>query len=74
MPIYEYACRDCRHDFEILVHDGRTPVCPSCDSASLEKRFSAFAVGRGGAAIATSSPQACGSCGDPRGAGACSMN
>ena len=34
----------------------------------------AFAVGRGGPTVAASLPQACGSCGDPRGAGACSMN
>ena len=74
MPIYEYECRECRHGFELLVHTGGTPVCPSCDGVSLQKRLSAFAVGRGGAAIAASAPPACGSCGDPRGAGACSMN
>lgn len=74
MPIYEYACRECRHDFELLVHTGSSPVCPSCDSDSLQKRISAFAVGRGGTASIASTPQACGSCGDPRGAGACSMN
>ena len=74
MPIYEYECRDCRHDFELLVHAATTPVCPACDSISLRKRLSAFAVGRGDAAIAASAPQACGTCGDPRGAGACSMN
>ena len=74
MPIYEYQCRDCRHDFELLVHTGTTPVCPACDSASLQKRLSEFAVGRAGAASAMPAPQACGTCGDPRGAGACSMN
>ena len=74
MPIYEYACRDCRHDFELLVHAGSSPVCPACASVSLEKRISAFAVGGGGAATAAAAPQACGTCGDPRGAGACSMN
>ena len=74
MPIYEYNCRDCRRDFELLVHAGATPACPVCDSLSLRKRLSAFAVGRGGAAKAPSAPQACGRCGDPRGAGACSMN
>ena len=74
MPIYEYECRDCRHDFEFLVYADGTPVCPACDSRSLQKRLSAFAVGHGGASVAASAPQACGSCGDPRGAGACSMN
>ena len=73
MPIYEYECRDCRHDFEVLV----TPVppgVPGCASVSLQKRISAFAVGGSSAATAASAPQACGTCGDPRGAGACSMN
>ena len=74
MPIYEYECRDCRHDFELLVHAGTSPVCPTCRSVSLQKQISAFAVGGGSAATAASAPQACGTCFDPRGAGACSMN
>ena len=74
MPIYEYECRDCRHDFELLVHASITPMCPACNGVSLQKRLSAFAVGRRGAATAASAPQACGTCGDPRGAGTCSMN
>jgi putative FmdB family regulatory protein len=74
MPIYEYRCGKCHHEFEALVHAGTTPVCPACDSVSLRKRLSAFAVGRGGATMAASAPQACGACGDPRGAGACSVN
>ena len=74
MPIYEYECRDCRHDFELLVYVGSSPVCPACASVSLQKRISAFAVGGGGGATAGPAPQACDTCGDPRGAGACSMN
>ena len=74
MPIYEYECRDCRTDFELLVRASAAPTCPSCESTSLQKRLSAFAVRRGGPAAAASVPQSCGSCGDPRGAGACSIN
>ena len=74
MPLYEYRCRECRHEFERLVHAGTRPVCPACDSASLQKQLSAFAVGRGGAATAAPLQQACGTFRDPRGAGACSMN
>ena len=73
MPIYEYECRNCRNDFELLVHPHSTPACPRCDSNALDKRLSAFAVGRPVAADHPG-PQACGSCGDPRGAGACTMN
>jgi putative FmdB family regulatory protein len=74
MPIYEYECRDCHNDFELLVHTGSSPVCPTCASDSLQKRISAFAVGALGTATAASVSQSCGTCGDPRGAGACSMN
>ena len=74
MPIYEYRCSACRRDFELLVHVGAAPACPACDTPTLQKRLSAFAVGRAGPASAGPAPQACGTCGDPRGAGACSMN
>ena len=44
MPIYEYACRSCRHEFEALVRAGNTPYCPQCQSADLERKISMFAV------------------------------
>jgi putative FmdB family regulatory protein len=28
MPIYEYECRDCRTDFELLVRASAAPTCP----------------------------------------------
>ncbi|MEE2791010.1 MAG: zinc ribbon domain-containing protein [Acidobacteriota bacterium] len=74
MPIYEYQCSACRHSFECLVNSDVSPTCPTCNSASLQKRLSAFAVGRGRAEAAAAGQGPCGSCGDPRGAGACSMN
>lgn len=37
MPIYEYACRDCGHEFEELVRGNETPACPSCESDELER-------------------------------------
>jgi len=40
MPIYEYACRSCNHQFETLVRGGKTPVCTECGSADLERLFS----------------------------------
>jgi putative FmdB family regulatory protein len=40
MPIYEYTCKSCNHQFETLVRTGHTPVCASCGSADLERRFS----------------------------------
>jgi putative FmdB family regulatory protein len=75
MPIYEYACRGCGAKFEVLVRGQQQPQCPKCESASLEKALSTFAVGAAaGKAATATAPGACGRCGDPRGPGSCSMN
>jgi putative FmdB family regulatory protein len=73
MPIFEYVCRECEHQFEAIVLGSQTPKCPKCESRKLEQQLSRFAVG-GEKSAAASSPGPCGSCGDPRGPGACSMN
>jgi putative FmdB family regulatory protein len=44
MPIYDYKCQKCEHQFEALVLGGNTPVCPACGSAELERLFSLPAV------------------------------
>jgi putative FmdB family regulatory protein len=44
MPIYEYECRSCKHQFEALVRTGHEPSCPACASIDLERRISLFAV------------------------------
>lgn len=45
MPIYEYLCRQCAHEFELLVLKGsEAPACPSCRSGDLEQLLSGFAV------------------------------
>jgi putative FmdB family regulatory protein len=74
MPLFEYRCQDCSHDFEVLVRGSEKPHCPSCNSESLEKRLSVFAAHAGGNSREMSAPGPCGACGDPRGPGACSMN
>ena len=40
MPIYEYVCRQCNHQFELLVRDGDKPACPSCGRRRLSKLLS----------------------------------
>lgn len=40
MPIYEYKCRSCHHQFEKLVKAGETPVCPACQQSEPERLFS----------------------------------
>jgi putative FmdB family regulatory protein len=78
MPIFEYICKDCQHEFEALVYGKQKAVCPKCESKKLEPQLSVFAVSaKGGSSSRASMPEGmsggCGSCGDPRGPGACSM-
>lgn len=44
MPLYEYRCRHCGHEFEALVRAGDVPGCASCQSLDLERLLSLFAV------------------------------
>jgi putative FmdB family regulatory protein len=74
MPIYEYICKECRHEFEALVYGKEKAECPKCHTTKLEPQLSVFAVSPKGSSSASAAPSgACGSCGDPRGPGACSM-
>jgi putative FmdB family regulatory protein len=41
MPLYEYRCRKCTEDFEMLVFSDDEPVaCPKCDSDKVDKQLS----------------------------------
>jgi putative FmdB family regulatory protein len=73
MPIFEYFCRDCSKRFETLVQGSQTAVCPFCHGANLEQQLSVFAVGRRSQQAASSTAGSCGTCGDPRGPGSCSL-
>ena len=77
MPIFEYICKECEHEFEALVFGKQKAECPKCQSKELEPQLSVFAVSaKSGAATQPSMPAAsgpCGSCGDDRGPGACSL-
>ncbi|HEY0962941.1 MAG TPA: zinc ribbon domain-containing protein [Pseudomonadales bacterium] len=44
MPIYEYKCRKCSHEFEKLVRNNDIPVCPQCATAEVDKLVSLGAV------------------------------
>jgi putative FmdB family regulatory protein len=75
MPIFEYVCRKCHHQFEALVYGKQKAECPKCHATKLESQLSVFAVSaKGSSPSRTASPGPCGSCGDPRGAGACSLD
>jgi putative FmdB family regulatory protein len=78
MPIFEYVCKRCQHEFEALVFGKQKAECPKCQSKQLEPQLSVFAVSAKSTTGAASQPsfsggQSCGSCGDPRGPGACSL-
>jgi putative FmdB family regulatory protein len=74
MPIFVYKCQVCTHRFELLVHGSTVLECPHCQATSLEKQLTGFAVGGTDGGMNLPDPGSCGSCGDPRGPGACSMN
>ncbi len=71
MPIFEYACRACGHEFETLVRASDTPSCASCGSPELDKKLSVFAAQK---AEAPALPGPCGACGNPGGPGSCALN
>jgi len=62
MPIYEYHCRQCNHEFEKLVFNSSEKIaCPRCDSKNVSRMMSAFAFSVGGKFTSTAS-SSCGSC------------
>jgi putative FmdB family regulatory protein len=79
MPIFEYHCEQCEHDFELLSRAGEPPECPECHSVSLRKKWSTFAAQGGGKPIGASAVTGhahgagCGCCGGGA-PGACGLN
>jgi putative FmdB family regulatory protein len=73
--MFEYVCKECDHEFEALVFGKQKAECPKCQSTKLEPQLSVFAVSAKSGASSQPAMAAgpCGSCGDARGPGACSM-
>ena len=46
MPIYEFVCQDCGHEFEKIqsFSDSSTPSCPNCQGRHVQRRLSAPAI------------------------------
>lgn len=58
MPIFEYKCGACSHEFEYLVMGGKEPEsCPKCGATKVSKQMSAcgFVSKGAGGEITTSS-------------------
>ena len=73
MPIFEYACHDCGHEFEALVRSSTVPDCPSCHSTALDKKLSVFAAAGSSQPEPSFAAGPCGTCGHPDGPGSCSL-
>jgi putative FmdB family regulatory protein len=48
VPIYEYRCRECGEDYEMLVSlvSKELPPCPKCGSEKVNKQMSLFGSAR----------------------------
>jgi putative FmdB family regulatory protein len=69
MPLYEYTCQKCAHDFEALVFAGDEPECPQCHSHVLERQWSVPARPQ----TSTSLPVGCAPDLPPCGPGCCRL-
>lgn len=43
MPLYDYHCKACDAEFELLVRSTTVPACPHCGSADLQRAVSRIA-------------------------------
>jgi len=55
MPIYEYQCEKCNHNFEKLVFSSsdETLECPECGFKKVKKLMSSASIINGGAGCST---------------------
>jgi putative FmdB family regulatory protein len=65
MPIYEYICKDCQHEFDALRSmsqaDASLP-CSKCGGENIKRKISNFYAESGGRAVAGMSEPGCSSC------------
>ncbi len=62
MPLYDYICRACGREFEILVTGNRKAACPACGSEDLAKQMSTFVHRTAGGSGGQGSRPGCGGC------------
>jgi putative FmdB family regulatory protein len=66
MPIYEYMCKKCGDEFEVLIFNkDERPSCPSCGAKRPTRKMSSFgfSAGQKFKSSSTGTGSACGSCG-----------
>jgi len=60
MPIYEYQCQSCQHEFEPLQAMGADAAeldCPGCGERRLARQHSTFAAAASNSAVSTAGAQ-----------------
>lgn len=63
MPIYEFTCDKCGHDFEEITNSDTSRACPYCGSTETRKMMSTSARRpRGGEDYSAPSSGGCGGC------------
>lgn len=64
MPLHDFVCRVCGHEFEALVMGKDQPVCPQCQSTELTKQMSIFAgrIGDKGGSDSSGGGSKCSGC------------
>ncbi len=60
MPIFQYRCERCGHEFEMLVFGSQKVSCPACESEDVKKKPSLF--GMSGVENPAPSGSGCSSC------------
>jgi len=66
MPIYEYRCKECGAEFELLRSASASDAdlkCEICGTPRVERKFSAFATSGGDSSSSYASSSSCGGSG-----------
>lgn len=60
MPLYEFICTDCNHQFEELKssNNPELPTCPKCEQSNIKKLVSASSLGKTSSSNSTGNFQA----------------
>lgn len=47
MPLYDFVCTRCEHEFEdVTAPDAASPACPACESTETERQLAAPGIKR----------------------------
>lgn len=75
MPIFEFECSQCRHQFEVLVANSEKDrvQCPACGASEIRQKLSVFSSPKSSGGSAPSSqpamPSCCAGCANSAGCG-----